>query len=296
MNVGTHKLEVTFVPDNSDYATTEYSVNITVIKYTPKIVWRTSNIIYGTPLGENQLCAEVIEDNIPGKFSYSPDTGTILETGKHAIEVIFIPDSSANYRLVNLSVDIEVSKYTPILCWESKQYDIITVGQPLSSLNVNAHCQDNIPGYFKIFPEKGTILPIGSHNIICLFIPDDSKNYNQSEILKDVKVLNVQPQLVWNQPNDIEYGELLSELQLNASILSDYKGTLMYNPPLGEKLEIGTHTLSVIFLPFDESSSEMFISKSVTIAVTKILPVIIWNPPKDLTRKLINNSLFFIDT
>ena len=76
----------------------------------------------------------------------------------------------------------------------------------------------------------------------------------------------------------------MTELQLNASVDRQCEGMFIYKPNFGEKLEIGSHSLSVIFLPSDTNIVGIFM-KSVNIKVNKILPVIIWNPPKQLSRK-----------
>ena len=57
------------------------------------------------------------------------------------------------------------------------------------------------------------------------------------------------PEVVWNQPEGIEYGTPLSELELNASC--EAPGSFVYNPPAGTVLEAGWHTLSVEFIPDD---------------------------------------------
>jgi hypothetical protein len=75
----------------------------------------------------------------------------------------------------------------------------------------------------------------------------------------------VDPIIVWNKPDDIVYGALLSEIQLNAS--SNIEGSFTYSPGIGTKLDIGDNQeLKADFVP-DDLSNYNAVSKSVTINV-----------------------------
>lgn len=69
--------------------------------------------------------------------------------------------------------------------------------------------------------------------------------YSLHTIIKKVK-----PAISWSTPNDITYGTLLSDAQLNAQ--ADVAGTFTYTPAVGTKLEVGDNQkLLVHFVPLD---------------------------------------------
>lgn len=67
------------------------------------------------------------------------------------------------------------------------------------------------------------------------------------------------PQIEWQKPPDIVYGELLSNKQLNATAThkgEKVKGTYFYHPDAGTKLQPGTSRLHVKFEPDDKNDFE----------------------------------------
>lgn len=67
---------------------------------------------------------------------------------------------------------------------------------------------------------------------------------------KDETSSKKDPVLTWENPEDITYGTLLSETQLNAT--ADVPGALVYTPPIGTKLNEGDNQeLKVDFTPTD---------------------------------------------
>jgi YVTN family beta-propeller protein len=95
------------------------------------------------------------------------------------------------------------------------------------------------------------------------------------------------PIITWSKPKDILYGTALNGTQLNAVATDPYTrnkvlGTSVYTPAKGTKLDSGTHTLHVDFIPEDASAYNK-VSKNVTINVQKSTPVISWSKPDDIT-------------
>lgn len=72
----------------------------------------------------------------------------------------------------------------------------------------------------------------------------------------------VTPVITWSNPADILVGTALGAAQLNAS--ASTIGTLVYTPPAGTILGVGTHTLRVDFTPTD---AENFTSASKTVTL-----------------------------
>ncbi|MCU0250147.1 MAG: hypothetical protein MUE61_08065 [Vicinamibacterales bacterium] len=88
------------------------------------------------------------------------------------------------------------------------------------------------------------------------------------------------PVITWATPSSIVYGTALSATQLNAT--ANVTGTLVYNPAAGTVLNAGVQTLSVAFTPTDEVTYSP-VSKTVTIDVTKVTPVITWANPAPIS-------------
>ena len=93
----------------------------------------------------------------------------------------------------------------------------------------------------------------------------------------------ITPEITWATPANIAYGTSLGAAQLNATtdVPAD-AGTLTYAPPAGTVLEPGLHTLSVTFTP-EDTTRYRTATASVSIAVGKATPAIVWAPPAPIT-------------
>lgn len=99
-------------------------------KILPTIEWESpSGITYGNKLDNSELNATT---DVPGKFIYSPEVGTLLEAGKaQTLEVIFIPTDTINYISVSESVTIDVEK--ALLTVKANDATIV-YGEPIPEL------------------------------------------------------------------------------------------------------------------------------------------------------------------
>lgn len=74
----------------------------------PLITWTApSAIAYGTALSATQLDATA---NIAGTFTYSPEAGSILTVGTHALTATFTPSDSTKYSTASSSVTLSVTQ------------------------------------------------------------------------------------------------------------------------------------------------------------------------------------------
>jgi glucuronoarabinoxylan endo-1,4-beta-xylanase len=106
---GTVTLSTTFYPtDTQDYTTATASVSLTVTPAAPVISWATpAPVAVGTALSSTQLDATA---NVPGKFVYTPDAGTVESTaGNVTLSVTFTPTDSTNYSTATASVTLDVA-------------------------------------------------------------------------------------------------------------------------------------------------------------------------------------------
>jgi uncharacterized repeat protein (TIGR03803 family) len=170
-------------------------------------------------------------------------------------------------------------KFNPIITW-NKPSDI-TYGTLLDTAQLNAAA--DVEGTFVYTPASGTKLNAGNGQTLQAdFTPIDDVNYNTTSKTITINVAKGTPLITWSDPNDISYGTLLSDIQLNAT--SNVPGIFTYTPVSGTKLDIGNdQLLQVYFTPTDIANYNT-VSKTVTINVnTKLTPVITWNAPADIT-------------
>jgi hypothetical protein len=108
--VGTYPI----VPSLTDPANLETNYNVTlangmltISKATPVITWTNpAPIVYGTPLGFNQLDATA---NVPGNFIYNPASGTVLTVGTNQLSVNFTPTDATDYSNASAFVTLVVN-------------------------------------------------------------------------------------------------------------------------------------------------------------------------------------------
>ncbi|QPH37832.1 Ig-like domain-containing protein [Pedobacter endophyticus] len=273
--VGLQTLTVDFTPtDAANYSVTSKTVSINVGKATPVITWANpSAITYGTALSATQLNAT---SNVPGSFTYTPASGTILGAGMQTLTVNFTPTDAVNYNATSKTVSINVGKATPVITWANPAD--ITYGTALSATQLNA--TSNVAGSFTYTPASGTVLGAGMQTLTVDFTPTDAANYSATSKTVSINVGKATPVITWANPLDITYGTALSATQLNAT--SNVAGSFTYTPASGTVLGAGTQTLTVNFTPTNATNYSAT-SKTVSINVGKATPIITWADPADIT-------------
>lgn len=108
----------------------EYSTNEASGLDMPIVIWSNpAPVVYGTPLGANQLNASA---TVSGQLFYTPTNGTVLNVGTNMLSVVFIPSDTNDYAdtsdEVNLTVtapeapiieNVSVSGTNIILSWNA---------------------------------------------------------------------------------------------------------------------------------------------------------------------------------
>lgn len=117
LGAGSHTLQVTFTPtDRVDFATATGSVVLPVSQATPTIQWAApAAVVIGTPLSATQLDASATGPlgAVPGQFTYTPGTGTILPAGAaQKLAVTFVPTDATDYANGAGSTTITVTPLT----------------------------------------------------------------------------------------------------------------------------------------------------------------------------------------
>jgi hypothetical protein len=267
---GEQTLSVTFTPaDQATYGVSTASVQFTVAKGTPSIVWPPPlSIVFGTPLSSTQLNAT---SAVAGSFAYDPAAGTMLNAGDvQHLRVTFTP-SDPNYDSATADRLIDVTKATQTITWATPA--AIVYGTALSSTQLNAAVSVG-NGSTSYTPPAGTVLSAGNQTLTVNVA--ETANYRPASATVTVQVGRATPAIQWAQPASVVYGTALSNAQLNAT--SPVAGTFSYSPAAGTLLSAGNgQTLSVTFTSSDPNYTNA--TASVSLDVRKAQPVISWATP-----------------
>jgi serine/threonine protein phosphatase PrpC len=240
----------------------------------PAVSWGTPEpIAYGSELSSVQLNATA---SVRGRFFYTPGTGYVLPAGTHTLWVAFSAAESPEDKPVLAEVSITVSKATPSIEWPTPAN--IPTGVALGPAQLNATA--SVPGTFEYSPAAGELLSDGTHTLSVTFEPADKANYTTARATLSVTVAKTIPKIDWASPEPIPFGTPLGPAELNAS--ASFPGNFEYSPAAGEVLSAGAHTLSVTFIPSDETSCATA-SATVPLTVTRETPVLVWPAPERIT-------------
>lgn len=184
---GVQTLSVTFTPtDTSKYSKVTSSVSLTVNKAIPVIRWDTPQpATYGSWLSASALSAVA---NTDGSFSYSPTSGTAIQTlGIMTLTASFTPKDSSNYAATTATQTLTVTKGVPSLSWTTPT---VVQGASLSATQLNAKALYGLAGKFSYSPASGTTLnAAGSSVLTATFTPTDTTHYNSATISTVLSVL-----------------------------------------------------------------------------------------------------------
>jgi hypothetical protein len=261
---------------------------ITINKPTPTIVWANpADINFGTPLSATELNATA---NVPGSFTYSPATGSILNAGAgQTLTVNFTPTDTANYNSASKSVSINVLKANQTITFGTLQNKTFGDGP----FTVSATASSNLPVSFQIVSGPATISGntatiTGAGTVVVRALQAGDANYNAATNTdQSFTVDKAAPAITWNNPADISYGIKLDSTQLNAT--ASVPGTFTYTPAAGTVTGVGSNqTLSVNFTPTGAANYNTA-SKSVSINVLKAAQTITFGT---LSNKLFRDVPF----
>ena len=181
LSAGTQTLSVLFTPtDTTDYTIATKTVSLVVGKATPTVTWAIpAPITYGTALSATQLNSTA---SVPGTFTYTPASGTVLSAGTQMLSVLFTPTDSTDYSTATQTVSLVVTQATPVITWPPLAP--IANGTPLSSTQLDATATGvggvTLPGTFTYTPPAGTVLPFGTQTLNVSFVPTNSTDYTNA--------------------------------------------------------------------------------------------------------------------
>jgi Flp pilus assembly CpaE family ATPase len=202
---GTHTLSVTFTPADVNFPEVQATVQLTVTKAIPVITWPApAPISYGTELGFTQLNATA---SVAGAFDYTPAAGEMLAAGRHTLSVAFTPRDSADDAPAQASVQLTVTKATPIITWQAPVP--ISYGTPLGAAQLDATAL--ISGVFVYTPAAGNVIAAGTQTLSVTFTPTDTANYTTAQATVSL-VVDALPNIAMLIPAPADVAAGLAEL------------------------------------------------------------------------------------
>lgn len=169
---------------------------------TPAIAWnKPLDIIFGTPLGPDQLDASL---GVDGVLAYTPPAGTLLSAGSNQVlSVVFTPSDLSKYTMVTNSVTIDVLKANQTITFDpiaNKQF-----GDPPVLLNANA--SSGLPVMYQLISGPatltGNLLTFGSTSglVTVRATQAGNTNFNAAPTVDQSFVLGIVPlPLILGQP------------------------------------------------------------------------------------------------
>jgi serine/threonine protein phosphatase PrpC len=162
----------------------------------------------------------------------------------------------------------------PTISWSTPEP--IVYGTRLSSVQLNAAA--SVQGKFLYTPGPGYVLPAGTHTLWATFY---AAGQEDNPVLAEVPITvsKATPSLHWSTPGQMVFGVPIGTAQLNAS--ASVRGTFEYSSAIGEVLSVGTHKLSVTFVPKDKANYATA-QATVSVTVAKSVPNIGWASPNPI--------------
>ena len=242
LEAGENTLVCMFEPlDSVKYTHAEASNMLVVKKYQTLLLWNNPPCIYvGTRLDfQEHLTSRLIDDvdgNGSGKFTY---TCTVHD-------YISFPDDAAGAAAGDAEAEVTLSNTAAPLGQDSTAGTISLIG----------------------------LLPKGHHKLHVEYTPLDLANYFGCTFMVPITV-RCKPVIVWEKPQAIRYGMLISEIQYNA-YTADCMADLTYEPAMGAKLEIGHYMLKVLLTPHDLTVHDTAHAMVPLSVIRKLVPVLSW--------------------
>ena len=253
-----------FIADPANSAAT-----LVIAKQSPILSWSNPNAIsYGTTLNSEQLNAD--SNGVGGTFTYTPNTGTLLDAGYPSLSATFTPTDTLNYTTNTAATVLEIS---PAVVITANTHDPIYTGSPIDLPVTLLHGLTSVVTYYDPSGSGATVpypLDPGLYPFTVAVAGDTAGDYaTESGIFEISKAT---PVVSWATPNSVSYGSALSSIQLNAAavgVAGSLAGTFNYSPSSGVVLSSGYNTLNVTFTPDNTIDYTSNNSAFVTLSVTK---------------------------
>jgi hypothetical protein len=228
-------------------------------KELPEVSWAVPAVIsYGEALGEKQLNATA---NVGGVFEYDPPAGTVFGAGVHRLGLRFEPNDLVKYISVSKEVQLTVEK-APLEVMVSGGLRPYGESNPEFVLVydgfVNGDTVESLISKPFVQTSASELSEPGSYEVKIL--GGQSDNYEFSFKNGTLTVFKEAPEIVWEVPETIPYGTKLEEVYTAKAKMkgeaAEFQGTYKYTPEETAILEVGEHTIQVVFEPDNSTNFE----------------------------------------
>ena len=284
LNAGSNQvLSATFTPtDSANYSNATATVVINVAKANQTITFNvlSDKLTTDVPFALTATASSGLDVSYIIVLGPAVVTNNIV-TLSGATGLVTVRASQIGDGNYNAAADVEqsfnVNNGTPTITWNTPAD--LPYGTALSTNQLNATA--NVPGTFAYTPDFGTLLPLGSNQVLSVtFTPTDTNSYSVVSTNVSINVIKATPVITWANPTAITYGATLTTNELNAT--ANVAGTFTYTPDVGVLLNAGTNQLlTVSFVPNDTTNYNNA-SATAYIDILQIAPVITWVPPADI--------------
>jgi hypothetical protein len=198
IGTGPHQVVASYPGDTNYGASVSQPTGLTGIQIAPVLTWvpAVSSIVYGTPLGAQQLNAVATTPTgaaLAGVFTYTPAAETVLDVGTQALQVVFTPTDAVDYLPATASVTITVTQAKPVITWATPAS--IAYGVPLSATQLDATVAGvtgaALAGTLTYTPAAGAVLNPGTQTLTVSFAPTNALDYTTATASVQLTVAGV---------------------------------------------------------------------------------------------------------
>ena len=205
---GNYAITPTLVdPSNlrTNYTVLLVNGTLTVSQVASLVTWNTpASITYGTALSATQLNATA---SVPGTFAYNPALGTVVNSGTTTLKVIFTPTDTTDYIGATNTVSQVVSKAALTVTAANTNRSYGQANPTLTGTIAGLQNSDNITATYSSTANISS--PVGGYTITPALVDPGNRqtNYTVNLVNGTLTVAQALPQVTWNTPASITYGQ-----------------------------------------------------------------------------------------
>ena len=268
--------------ESEKYEQATATKTITISKATPVLeeLPIATSITYGSTLGTSIL--EGGSTNVDGTWEWNADVAQVLNAGINNVSVLFTPDNTAWYDVLEATVALTVNKADQVLTWDFADQEL-TAGSTLT-LNASATCGDvtyTLSDNDGVVTLDGTTLTAHKAGVVTIQASHagDANHNAVASATYTITIVHATPSITaWPTLADVTYGATLEQ----ALVLVGGEASVEGEFAITDELELatvpnaGTYTYNVTFTP-EATEKYNTVSGTVALTVNKADQVLTWD-------------------
>lgn len=259
--VGTHLLSLTFTPTDTVNYSTVCGVTVSLVVTQSGVATITLSNLNHTYSGSQKFATATTNPaGLSGvTITYNGSTTAPTNVGSYTVSASL---NNPNYTAPTVTGTLIISKATVTILLSGLSQTYTGTSRTVTATTAPAGLT-----VVSITYEGSPTAPInaGSYAIVASL---SNPNYQATNATGTLVVSKATPSITWLTPQNISYGISLSSTQLNATS-GGVAGTFTYSPAAGTLLNVGTHVLSVNFVPTNTANYNTVNGTTVNITVFK---------------------------